>query len=186
MGGFWSDAWTSFKAIYGPILTVAAFVLALLGPFYVPGASVELRVVWLAVAGVVAAVIAMTVTNMLHAAPGLAGVRLPRVIHVDVAVPIMQGEPGPTTLLLEQSELFGLNQPVTISYSEKLETGQVFERKIGNGYVLNTQMNGLIQVRVSGTVSNHRELWQRIRSRESVVLAQMAIRPSVSIDEDES
>lgn len=140
---------------------------------------------WLATALAVLAVIAMTVTNMLHVARRLAKVRLPRVIHVDVAAALTHGEPEPVTLLLQQSELFGLNQPVTISYAEKLETGEVFEREIGNGRVLNVQMNGLIQVRVSGTVSNQRELWQRIRSRDSSVLGQIAIRPGIWIDEDE-
>ena len=183
MGGFWGDAWTSFKAVYGPILAVAALVLALLGPIYVPDAHIQLRVVWLTSGAIILVMVALIVTNMLYAARRLAKIRLPKVIHVDVAVAATLGGTEETTLLLEQSELFGLNQPVAISCAEQLGTGQVFERQIGTGYVLNIQMNSLIQVRVSREVSNQRELWQRIKSRELPILTQIVIRPSNAINE---
>lgn len=103
--------------------------------------------------------------------------------HVDVASGSVPGGNEQTTLLLEQSELFGLGQPVTISHAEQLEQGRVFERRIGSGEVLNIQLNGLIQVRVLVMVSNQRELWQRIRQRERPMLARIVVRPWVSINE---
>ena len=186
MNGFRDDAWASFKAVYGPILTVAAFVLAVFGAVYDPRAVVEVRVWWLVVVAVVLLTTAMVVGNMLQVARRLAKVRLPRVIHVDVASGPMPGGNEQTTLLLEQSELFGLGQPVTISHAEQLEQGRVFERRIGSGEVLNIQLNGLIQVRVLVMVPNQRELWQRIRQRERPTLAQIVVRPWVSINEDEA
>ena len=186
MNGFRDDAWASFKAVYGPILTVAAFVLAVFGAVYDPRTVVEVRVWWLVVVAVVFLTTAMVVGNMLQVARRLAKVRLPRVLHVDVTSGSAPGGNEQTTLLLEQSELFGLGQPVTISHAEQLEQGRVFERRIGSGEVLNIQLNGLIQVRVLGMVSNQRELWQRIRQRERPMLAQVVVRPWVSINEDEA
>jgi len=51
---------------------VAAFVLALLGPFYEPGAPVHIGVMWLAVMVVLGLTIAMTVADMLKVARLLA------------------------------------------------------------------------------------------------------------------
>ena len=165
---------------------MAAFVLAVFGAVYDPRAVVEVRVWWLVVIAVVLLTTAMVVGNMLQVARRLAKVRLPRVIHVDVASGSVPGGNEQTTLLLEQSELFGLGQPVTISHAEQLEQGRVFERRIGSGEVLNIQLNGLIQVRVLVMVSNQRELWQRIRQRKRPMLARIVVRPWVSINEDEA
>ena len=68
MNGFRDDAWTSFKAVYGPILAIAAFVLALLGAIYDPRTVVEVRVWLLMVIMVVLLTVAMIVGNMLQVA----------------------------------------------------------------------------------------------------------------------
>jgi hypothetical protein len=47
---FWQDAWLSFKAVSGPILTGAAFLLALLGPLYAPAAVISISLIWVAAA----------------------------------------------------------------------------------------------------------------------------------------
>jgi hypothetical protein len=183
VGGFWGDAWTSFKAVYGPILIVAAFVLALLGPFYAPSAPIQLGIIWLCVVVVVLVIIAMTVGNMLQSARRLALDHLPKIKHVTVDPAFTQGEPDLITVLLERSQLFAPSYLVTINYAERLGNGLVFERQIGIGYVINVQRNGLVQVRVLKAVSNQEELWQRIRNRELSTLAQIVIRPSITIDE---
>jgi hypothetical protein len=61
---FWRDAWTSFKAVFGPILTGAAFVLALLGPTYAPAASVSLSLIWLAIVGLILLTVLLTAGNL--------------------------------------------------------------------------------------------------------------------------
>lgn len=186
MGSFWGDAWTSFKAVYGPVLTVAAFVLALLGAFYDPRTTVEIRVLWLAVILVVLLGTTMTAINMLtsarETAHRLASGNLPKVLYVDVG-PTETGGPEPVTILLDRSALFALNQFVAIRYAEPVGTGRVFERSIGTGYVLHIQIDGFIQVRVSRTVSDQTELWQRIKKCEPQTLAQVAIRPSIATNE---
>lgn len=186
MGGFWGDAWTSFKAVYGPILTVAAFVLALLGPFYAPGTPVQIGVMWLAVMAVSLLTIAMTVADMLQSARRLARHRArPKVIHVTTAPAPYQGESDLVTLVLDRSSGFAPAHVVTIDYAEPFGSGQIFERRIGIGYVYNLQENGCIQIRVMKVVSNFDELWQRIRNRDLPTLAQVVVRPSVAIGDVE-
>ena len=65
MNRFSGDCWLAFKAVSGPILTGAAFLLALLGPLYVPDQIVRVGLIWIAVGGIIALVGAMTLTNML-------------------------------------------------------------------------------------------------------------------------
>lgn len=183
MGGFWGDAWTSFKAVYGPVLTVAAFVLALLGPFYAPGAPVQIGVLWLAVVVVLGLTTAMTAINMVQSARRMIQGHTPNVVYVFVASAGTPGEPDLVTLLLGPSPGFAPFHVVTINYAEPFGIGQAFERRIGIGYVFDLQRNGGVQIRVTKMVSNQVELWQRIRNRELPILAQIVIRPSVAIND---
>ena len=64
MDSFWRDAWTSFKAVSGPIPTGAALVLALLGPIYAPAAIVSLSLLWLAIVGLVLLTMLLTVGKL--------------------------------------------------------------------------------------------------------------------------
>jgi len=84
-----------------------------------------------------------------------------------------------------RSRLFGVNILVTIYYVEGLGSGQneYFERAIGIGRVINIQENGLIQVLAPREVSNHAELWQRIRSRDMATLSRIIIKPSIDFGE---
>jgi hypothetical protein len=79
---FWRDAWTSFKAVFGPILTGAAFVLALLGPTYAPAATVSLSLIWLAIVGLILLTVLLTAGNLVLVARRYARGRLPKVLHV--------------------------------------------------------------------------------------------------------
>jgi hypothetical protein len=182
--GFWEDAWTSFKAAFGPILAGAALVLSLLGPLYAPAAVFRISVIWLAVGGLLALTLLWTATNMVVAARSNLNRHLPRTCHVMISEGRGPGAVASTILVLEQSELFGINILVTVYYSENLGLGrgEVFERAIGVGRVINVQENGLIQILVLAEVPANAELWQRIRNREPAPLAQLVVKPSIFFD----
>jgi hypothetical protein len=181
-GSFWQDAWASFKAVFGPILTGAAFVLALLGPFYVPAAVIQVGLIWVAVASLVTLVVLLVAVNMIVAARRDASRRLPKTRYAAVAP---QGTGGQITLILDRSELFGVNLIVTVYYTEHLEQGrdEVIERLIGVGRVSNVQQNGLVQVLVLHEVPVHADLWQRIRNREAAAISQVVVKPSIPYNE---
>jgi hypothetical protein len=178
----WRDAWASFKAISGPILTGAALILALLGPLYAPAAKVQIGLIWLVVASLIAMAILLAAFNMILAARRSAGGRLPKTRYAVVGG---DGTVGPLTLVLERSDLFGFNVMVTIYHTERLERDrdELFERLIGVGRVANIQQNGLVQVLVLVEVPTHAALWQRIRNREATVIAQIVVKPSIPYDE---
>jgi hypothetical protein len=83
-----------------------------------------------------------------------------------------------------RSRQFGVNILVIVYYEERLEAGrgETFERKIGIGRVVNIQENGLIQVLVLREVSNHSELWQRVRNHEIATLSGIVIKPSIDFN----
>lgn len=180
MSRFSGDAWLAFKAVFGPILTGAAFLLALLGPLYVPDRIVRVGLIWIAVGGIVALVGALTLTNMLFEARRKCRQPLPRTITA-----LSEAAADPVTLILDPSELFGSNQFVSIYYNELLDVGrkEAFERLIGVGRVSNVQQNGLIQVMVLMELPIHSDLWQRIRNREVATLTQIVVKPSIPYDE---
>ena len=130
MDSLWRDAWTSFKAVFGPILTGAAFVLALLGPFYAPAASVSLSLFWVATGGLILLTILLTAGNLVLVARRYARGRLPKVLYVSVPTGPGDGTERQLTLLLDRSDLFGVSILVTIYYVEHLglRHGEVFER----------------------------------------------------------
>ncbi len=182
MDNFWRDAWTSFKAVFGPILTGAAFVLALLGPLYAPASTVQISLIWIAAAGLIALAVMLAALNMVLAARRSANRRLPKTRYAVVGG---DGTIGPVTLVLERSDLFGFNVMVTIYHTERLERDrdELFERLIGVGRVANIQQNGLVQVLVLMEVSTHAALWQRICNRETTAIAQIVVKPSIPCDE---
>ncbi len=185
MDSFWRDTWTSFKAVFGPVLAGAAVVLALLGPLYTPATVVSISLIWLAVAGLLALTVLLTAGNLVVAARRYARGRLPRAVHAVVPASPSDGTPRPVTLVLERSDLFGVNIFVTIYYVQHLDRrrDEVFEQAIGIGRVANIQQNGLIQVLVLREVPNHAELWQRVRNHETAILSQIVIKPSIDFNE---
>ena len=181
MGAFWKDAWTSHKAVIGPLATGAALLLALLGSVWDPGVKVTFGLIWLAVFLLVTASVFLTLVNMTIAARRAARIGPPRAIHSFVS-----DQAGPVTLVLGKSALFGVNIYVTIYYIESLILGQdfVFEQAVGIGRVSNIQENGLIQVSVLREMPYHADLWQRIRNREMTTVGQVTIKPSIDFHED--
>jgi len=175
---FWQDAWKSFKAVSGPILTGAAFLLALLGPLYAPAATLAISLIWLAAVGLIVLAVLLAMLNMVLAARRAAGGRLPKTRDVVLAA---EGTTGTVTLVLDRSALFGFNALVTIYHVERLDQGRedVFERLIGVGRISNIQQNGLIQVLVLVEMPLHAELWQRVRNREASVIGQLVVKPSI-------
>jgi hypothetical protein len=175
---FWQDAWKSFKAVSGPILTGAAFLLALLGPLYAPAAALAISLIWLAAVGLIVLAVLLAMLNMVLAARRAAGGRLPKTRDVVLAA---EGTTGTVTLVLDRSALFGFNALVTIYHVERLDQGRedVFERLIGVGRISNIQQNGLIQVLVLVEMPLHAELWQRVRNREASVIGQLVVKPSI-------
>jgi hypothetical protein len=127
----------------------------------------------------------LTAGNLVQIARGYARGRLPRVLHVSAPASSNDAVNRPVTLVLDRSDLFGVNILVTIYYVERLGPGrdEVFERQIGIGRVANIQQNGLVQVVVLAEVSTHAELWQRIRNREAAALSQIVVKPSISFNE---
>ena len=178
MDSFWQDAWKSFKAVSGPILTGAAFLLALLGPLYAPAATLAISLIWLAAVGLIVLAVLLAMLNMVLAARRAAGGRLPKTRDVVLAA---EGTTGTVTLVLDRSALFGFNALVTIYHVERLDQGRedVFERLIGVGRISNIQQNGLIQVLVLVEMPLHAELWQRVRNREASVIGQLVVKPSI-------
>jgi hypothetical protein len=179
---FWRDAWASFKAVFGPILAGAAFVLALLGPLYAPAAVTQVSLLWLAVSGLVAMAVLLAALNMVLAARRGASGRLPKTRYAHVG---SEGATGPVTLVLDRSELFGFNVVVTIYYNKRLEQNrdEVIERLIGVGRVANVRQNGLVQVIVLVELPTHVKLWERIRNRDATAIAQVVVKPSIPYDE---
>ena len=185
MESFWRDAWTSFKAVFGPVLAGAAFVLALLGQLWVPANVVQISLIWLVVSGLLALIVLLTAGNLVVEARRYGRGRLPKAVHAFVPTSADGTMGTPVTLVLERSDLFGVNIFVTIYYVEHLGQGrdEVFERAIGIGRVANIQQNGLIQVLVLREVQNHVDLWQRIRNHERSILPQIVIKPSIDFNE---
>jgi hypothetical protein len=95
------------------------------------------------------------------------------------------GDDTTVLLILDPSELFGVNLMVTIYYANRLEQAgdAIIEQLIGVGRVSNVQQNGLIQIRVLSEVGAHAELWRRVRSREVGTITQIVVRPSVPYDD---
>lgn len=108
----------------------------------------------------------------------------PRAVYIVLPV---TGDATNQTLILvmERSRQFGVNILVTVYYEESLAAGraEIFERTIGIGRVINIQENGLIQVRLLREVSNHGDLWQRIRNRDTTTLSNVIIKPSIDFND---
>jgi hypothetical protein len=111
--------------------------------------------------------------------------RLPEVLHASVPETGEEVLDAGVTLVMEASNLFGVNIFVTIYYTEPLDWGadEVFERAIGIGRVANVQQNGLVQVLVLRETPSHPEIWQRIRRRDTVTLSQLVIKPSIAFSD---
>lgn len=88
-------------------------------------------------------------------------------------------------LLLDRSDQFGFNLLVAIYYNELLDGGRAesFERLIGVGRVSNIQQDGRIQVLVLSELGSGAEIWQRIRRRDTAILAHVVVKPSVPYGE---
>ena len=180
MSGVWKDIWTSLRAVVPAIASAIALGLALLGSLWDPRIRVQIGLVWLSVIGfvliaIIAAAIKMAVDarRAAHGAP-------PRAINVSAASPT----DGPIVLIMSRSRQFGVNIFVTIYYEEILGVGrgELFERTIGIGRIINIQENGLIQVLVLREVLNQSGLWQRIRSCEMAIVSHVFIKPSIDFN----
>jgi len=178
------DVWSSFKAAFGPVLTGAALILAIPGPLYAPTATVQVSLIWLTIAGSLSLTLLWTAINMGIAVRRSASQPLPRTRQIVVPDRAAPGADPSVILVLDRSSLFGFNILVTIYYSERLDPrrGDVFERAIGIGRVVNVQQNGLIQVLVLAELPGNADLWQRTRNREAAALAQLVVKPSVLFD----
>lgn len=178
MGGFWRDAWASFKATYGPVLTGVAFALALAAFFYVPGAAVTIGWKWLILAAALFVILVFTAWDMLASARSAARARLPRTLDaVDSGAKADRGA-VPLLLLLESSSLFGPGVLVSVFHNERRSEKRILERLIGLGYVLNVQADGLIQVEILAETPHQAEIWRRIKSREISALREIVVKPS--------
>ena len=120
MDSFWRDTWTSFKAVSGPIPTGAAFVLAVLGQLYVPADIVHVSLIWLVVSGMLALIVLLTAGNLVVEARRYGPGRLPRAVHAFVPTSPNDRTARPVTLVLERSDLVGVNIFVPTYYAERL------------------------------------------------------------------
>jgi hypothetical protein len=183
---FWRELWESFWWAFAAIALVAALVLGILGPIYLPATTVRISVIWVVVAAIVVAIALLIAWSLVAAARREAGHRVPRtraalLLGDDPAV----ASASPVTLLLDRSDLFGPNLLVAIYYNEPLSEGvaESFERLIGVGKVANIQQDGRIQVLVLSELTVYAEIWQRIRRREAGILAHVVVKPSVPYGE---
>jgi hypothetical protein len=178
MDGFWRDAWASFKATYGPVLTVLAFALGLGGFFYAPGATATIGWNWLIAAAALLMVLVFTAWDMLASARRSAWVRLPRIVDAVDSDEQLDHRAVPLLLLLESSSLFGPGVLVSVFRNEHRSEKRVLERLIGLGYVLNVQADGLIQVEILAETPYQAEIWRRIKAREVSALREIVVKPS--------
>ncbi len=171
------DVWTSFKSVFGPVLTGAGIVLAILGPLYVPDKAIQISLIWVAVASLGILTLMLTAVNMVMAARQSVRPDAPRAIRALVSDTGKQR----MTLVLGRSTEFGVNNLVTVYYEDHLSanSAEVLEQVIGVGRVIHTQENGLIQIRVLHEHLNHAELWQRIRGSDVAVPSRVVIKPSI-------
>ena len=173
----WQDLWASFKAVFGPVATMAALALAVWGGLYPPAATVQVSVIWIVVAVIVFATTLLSSWNMVTVARRQARAELPRTLG---AFPVVGGN---ATLLLDRSELFGFNVLVAIYYTETVGgRAGTLERLIGVGRVSNVQQNGLIQVTVLREFEGHEERWRTILARDATPLEHIVVKPSVPYD----
>lgn len=167
----WQDLWESFRAVFGPVATVAALALAVWGGLYPPAAKVQISIIWIVVAAIVVAAALLTAWNMVAVARRQARGRLPRTLG---AFPIAGGN---TTLLLDRSELFGFNVLVAIYYTETVGgRAGVLERLIGVGRVSNIQQNGRIQITVLREFEGRARLWEMIRAHDTAPLERIVVK----------
>lgn len=170
------DIWTSFRAVWGPVTAPVAIVLAVVGGLYTPGATVQVRLIWIIVALLVVSIILMTAIELVAQARRDRG-RFPRACHA------AQSPAGAVTLLLEPSGLFGFNVLVAIYYTEAIG-GRIgpYERLVGIGRVSNIQGNGYIQVHVLREIDCEAELWGLIRAQRPPSYDRIIVKPSVPYD----
>jgi len=60
----WQDLWASFKAVFGPVATLAALALAVWGGLYPPAAAVQISIIWIVVAVIVVVMALATAWDM--------------------------------------------------------------------------------------------------------------------------
>jgi hypothetical protein len=180
VGGVWKDIWTSLKTVVAATASAVAFGLAILGSLWDPGIKIQIGLIWLAVVAFAIISVLATAIKMAIEARRAAHGGPPRAVYAYVST---AGE-GAVTLIMGRSRQFGVNILVIVYYEERLEAGrgETFERKIGIGRVVNIQENGLIQVLVLREVSNHSELWQRVRNHEIATLSGIVIKPSIDFN----
>lgn len=183
MESLWRDTWASFKAVSGPVLTGAGFVIAIFGPLYLSGTSVQINIIWLVVGLLATLALTLTAANMVMVARRLARPDISRAKRLLVRSGTAD-EKQLVTLVMGRSRQFGLNVLVTIYHEESLsaETSEILEQAIGIGLVINTQDNGLIQVRVLREEVIHAQLWTRIRDSVMSVLRHVIIKPSIDFN----
>ncbi len=184
MSGVWKDIWTSLKAVAGLPATAVALILAVLGNLWNPSFTISINLISLAMMAFVVVIAIAAAIKMAMDARREARGELPRAVSVYCPSAAEGPTEAPITLLMGRSRQFGVNIFVTVYYEESLGTGrgEIFERAIGIGRVVNIQANGLIQVLVLRTMVNHTELWQRIRAREMATLSGVLIKPSIDFN----
>jgi hypothetical protein len=184
VSGVWKDLWTSLKSVVGLPATLVALCLALLGSLWNPSFPVCFSLISLAVVTFIVVIVILTAVKLAMDARRDARGELPRAVSVYGPPAAGGSTDGPITLIMGRSRQFGVNFLVTVYYEERLgtERGAIFERAIGIGRVVNVQENGLIQVLMLREVSNHAELWQRIRKRDAATLSGVVIKPSIDFN----
>jgi hypothetical protein len=184
MSGVWKDIWTSLKAAVTVITSTVAFGLAILGSVWDPGVKVQIGLVWVGAIGFLVVTVLATAVKMTIDARRAPRGEPPKAISVYAPPALDNADVQPLTLIMSRSREFGVNIFVTIYYEESLGggSGQIFERAIGIGRIVNIQTNGLIQVLVLREVLNQSGLWQRVRSGEMAILSHVVIKPSIDFN----
>jgi hypothetical protein len=183
MGGVWKDIWTSLRSVAVATASVVAFGLAVLGSLWNPGIEVKIGLIWLVVIILVIVVALATAIKMAMDARRSARGDLPRAVAAIVPAAATDRKQA-VTLVMGRSRQFGVNILVTIYHEERLsaERTDIIEQAIGIGQVINIQENGLIQVLVVREEPIHAALWQRIRNRETPVLVDVVVKPSIDFN----
>ena len=189
MNDFLSDAWNSFKSLYGPVLTVLGVLLTGIGFFYAP--TEQLNWKWAIAFLSFLCIIFAVLVDMLMKARTVGRSRLPKIITSVFNGPDQDSidSINPSiTLLMDSSELFGFNVMASIYYNQRFggPKGDVFERLIGFGRISNIQEDKRMQLVVLRAQMEHMDIWRRIKQQEPEVLDQIVVKPSMPYESREA
>jgi len=168
---FGSLLWSSFRQIYGPIVSVLSVFFAMLFWVFLPITSTPL--IYLVIIGLITFIIILTLGQATYTSFKTSQKELPRVINSKT-----DQKTGNIICVLEPSILFSQGIAVTFYYVSDDE----FEIRIGIGQVILIQRNGKIQVLLDRPISGQEAILEGLGNNNDIIKNRIYIKPSMNID----